>query len=61
MSKNPPDQSMISLEALLDAAQASGLLINKLGQFDDGWLRAAGGRSSLPRPAALRRRSRQRS
>ena len=35
MSKKPPDQSVITLEGLLDAAQARGLLINKLGQFED--------------------------
>ena len=41
MSKKPPDQSAITLEGLLDAAQARGLLINKLGQFEDGWWRAS--------------------
>ena len=41
MSKRPPEQSAITLEELLDAAQARGLLINKLGQFEDGWWRAS--------------------
>ena len=41
MSKKPLDQSAITLEGLLDAAQARGLLINKLGQFEDGWWRAS--------------------
>jgi hypothetical protein len=41
MNKKPPDQSAITLEGLLDAAQARGLLINKLGQFEDGWWRAS--------------------
>ena len=31
---------MITLEALLHAAQTHGLLINKLGEFEDGWWRA---------------------
>ncbi len=39
MSKKPPEQSTITLEGLLHAAQARGLLINKLGQFEDGWWR----------------------
>ena len=34
MSKKPLDQSAITLEGLLDAAQARGFLINKLGQFE---------------------------
>ncbi len=42
MSKKPLDeQSTITLEALLDAAQTRGLLINKLDQFEDGWWRAS--------------------
>lgn len=41
MSKKPPEQSTITLEELLHAAQARGLLINKLGQFEDGWWRAS--------------------
>ena len=41
MSKKPPEQSTITLEGLLHAAQARGLLINKLGQFEDGWWRAS--------------------
>ena len=40
MSKKTSDRSMITLEALLDAAQTRGLLINKLGEFEDGWWRA---------------------
>lgn len=41
MSEKPPEPSAITLEDLLDAAQARGLLINKLGQFEDGWWRAS--------------------